>query len=381
MTEDITNANIDAAHPTSAALAARPASTSADFTVTLAGSEKSFRVAPSETVLSASRRAGLALPYSCLSGRCGSCAARVLKGSWHYASTPSALSATESLDHALLCQALADSDLSLALKEVAEVAELAIVQTRARLLRKAVLSADVLALELLPEQPVRYLAGQYLEFLIGDGLLSERKRRPFSIANAPRADGVLELHVRKVAGGGFTQTLFEDTEVGAEFLIDLPHGTFVPRADSDRPLLFVAGGTGFAPIKALLEHFSTINQEREAHLYWGARVAADFYLPEHIREFKSAMPQLRYTPVLSEQASFDTRYGTLHEAVLEDYPNLSDFDVYMSGPPAMISACRSAFLAASLPEDRLYYDSFDFAPDVLAKLIHARKQKSTLGVI
>ncbi len=344
----------------------------ARFTVTLAGSEKSFLVAPTETVLSASRRAGLALPYSCLSGRCGSCAARVLKGTWHYASAPTALSAIERLDHALLCQALADSDLSLGLKEVAEVASLAIVQTRAQLLRKTLLSADVLALELMPAQPVRFLAGQYLEFILNDG-----KRRPFSIANAPRADGMLELHVRKVAGGGFTQTLFEDTEVGVEFLIDLPHGTFVPRADSDRPLLFVAGGTGFAPIKALLEHFSTRNPQRTAHLYWGARVAADLYLPEHIHKFKAAMPHLSYTPVLSEQASFDTRYGTLHEAVLEDYPNLSDFDVYMSGPPAMISACRGAFLSAGLPEDRLYYDSFDFAPDVLAKLIHARKQRTT----
>ncbi len=357
MTEDISNAISEYAE---------------HFTVTLAGSEKSFRVAPGETVLSASRRAGLALPYSCLSGRCGSCAARVTHGSWHYASQPSALSASERLDHALLCQALSDSDLTLALKEVAEVAELAIVQTPARLLSKTLLSTDVLALALMPQQPVRYLAGQYLEFLLSDG-----KRRPFSIANAPRADGALELHVRKVAGGGFTQTLFEDTAVGAEFLIDMPHGTFVPRADSDRPLLFVAGGTGFAPIKALLEHFSTLNPEREAHLYWGARVAADFYLPEHISEFKAAMPGLRYTPVLSEQASFDTRYGTLHEAVLEDYPALNDFDVYMSGPPAMISACRGAFLGAGLPEDRLYYDSFDFAPDVLAKLIHARAHRRT----
>jgi CDP-4-dehydro-6-deoxyglucose reductase, E3 len=342
-----------------------------NFTVTLAGSEKSFSVAPHETVLAASRRAGLALPYSCLSGRCGSCAARVLSGRWHYLDAPSALSASEHLDHALLCQAHVDSDLSLALKEVAEVAELAIVQTRAQLIAKTALSSDVLALTLLPEQPVRYLAGQYLEFVLPDG-----KRRPFSIANAPRKDGVVELHVRKVAGGGFTQMLFDATEVGAEFLLDLPHGTFVPRADSDRPLLFVAGGTGFAPIKALLEHFSMRNPAREAHLYWGARVAADFYLPEHIAQFKSALSQLRYTPVLSEQASFDTRYGTLHDAVLEDYPSLGNFDVYMSGPPAMISACRTAFLAAGLPEDRLYYDSFDFAPDVLAKLIHARKQRS-----
>jgi CDP-4-dehydro-6-deoxyglucose reductase, E3 len=328
---------------------------------------KSFSVGSDETVLNASRRAGLALPYSCLSGRCGSCSTRVLSGTWRYAHPPSALNAIERLDHALLCQALPCSDLRLALREVADVARVPIVQTQAQLIAKSALSPDVLLLELALDQPVRYLAGQYLEFVLPEG-----KRRPFSIANAPRSDGVLELHVRKVAGGGFTQQLFEATELGARFTLDLPHGTFVPRANSDRPLLLVAGGTGFAPIKALLEHFSVTTPHRSTHLYWGARVAADFYLPESIRAFQRLMPQLKLTQVLSEQASTETRYGTLHEAVLEDYPQLADMDVYMSGPPAMISSCRASFLAAALPEDRLYYDSFDFAPDVLAKLLHAR---------
>jgi CDP-4-dehydro-6-deoxyglucose reductase, E3 len=333
----------------------------------LAGSEKSFPVAAHETVLSASRRAGLALPYSCLSGRCGSCSARVLSGKWRYQSQPSALSAAEHLDHALLCQAFPSSDLLLALREVEAVAALPIRQVQAELIGKTALSHDVLALELAPETPVLFLPGQYLEFVLADG-----KRRPFSIANAPRPDGVLELHVRKVAGGGFTQSLFEDTQPGAQFLLDLPHGTFVPRAQSDRPLLLVAGGTGFAPIKALMEHFSITQPTRKAHLYWGAREAKDFYLPDCIERFQAAMPELRYTAVLSEQASLETRYGTLHEVVLEDYRDLSEVDVYMSGPPAMISAARQAFLAALLPEDRLYYDSFDFAPDVLAKIIRAR---------
>jgi CDP-4-dehydro-6-deoxyglucose reductase, E3 len=340
------------------------------FTVRLAHTEKSFLVAPEESILAASKRAGLALPYSCLSGRCGSCAARVVSGRWRYEHPPTALSSAEHRDHALLCQAHAETDLELALSDLEAVAKQRVQQVSARLTQKLLIAPEVLALRLEPEQPLSdptHLAGQYLEFVLADG-----KRRPFSIANAPRADQSLELHVRKVAGGGFTQSLFEQSQLGDRFEIDLPHGTFVPRADSDRQLIFVAGGTGFAPIKALLEHFAEQNPARSAHLYWGARVASDFYRPEQIDIFKSQMPNLLYTGVLSEQANAETRYGNLHDVLLEDYPNLLGVDVYMSGPPAMISAARAAFLAAGLPEDRLYYDSFEFAPDVLAKMIHGR---------
>jgi CDP-4-dehydro-6-deoxyglucose reductase, E3 len=338
-----------------------------EHTVHLHDAGKSFLVGPDETVLAASRRAGLALPYSCLSGRCGSCAARVLSGQWRYDNPPTALSTEERRDHALLCQAHPLSDLHLALKDLEAVAAQRVVQTSAHLVSKTMLAADVLRLMMAPAEQVPRLAGQYLEFVLPDG-----KRRPFSIANAPSTDGLLELHVRRVAGGGFTQQLFDMTDVGAEFVVDLPHGTFVPRAHSDRPLLLLAGGTGFAPIKALLEHFSEVAPLRAAHLYWGARVAADFYLPEQAELFQARMPNLRFTSVLSEQATFDSRYGNLHEIVLEDYMSLAEFDVYMSGPPAMISSARRAFLASALPEDRLYYDSFDFAPDVLAKIIHGR---------
>jgi CDP-4-dehydro-6-deoxyglucose reductase, E3 len=347
-----------------------------DYRVRLSHTEKSFPVAPVETILAASKRAGLALPYSCLSGRCGSCAARVVQGQWRYNSQPSALSASEHRDHALLCQAHAISDMEIALADLEIVATQRVRQIQAQLREKTLIAPDVLALRLSPNEPLAqptHLAGQYLEFMLADG-----KRRPFSIANAPRADQILELHVRRVAGGGFTQHLFDQAQIGDLFDIDLPHGTFVPRADSDRELLFVAGGTGFAPIKALLEHFSKKTPLRVAHLYWGARVAGDFYLQEHIHAFQQSMPRLQYTGVLSEQANAETRYGNLHDIVLQDYPDLTHVDVYMSGPPAMISAARSAFLSAGLPEDRLYFDSFEFAPDVLAKMIHARRVQPLL---
>ncbi len=340
-----------------------------DFRVELAGSHKQFDVMAGETVLAASRRNKLALPYSCLSGRCGSCAAKVVSGHWRYAQPVSALTQQEAKDHALLCQALPESDLVLALKEVDHVADLPIVQCSATLVQKNLLGHDVLQLMLQLDSPVRYLAGQYLEFVLDDG-----KRRPFSIANAPNSEGTLELHVRKVAGGGFTQQLFETLSPGTTFQLDLPHGTFVRRANSDRPILFVAGGTGFAPVKALLEQFQSKEPSRRVHLFWGAREATDFYLLSAIDGFQASFSNFQFTRVLSEQASFDARYGSVHEAVLEDYPDLSTFDVYMSGPPAMIAASRGAFLQAKLPEDRLYYDSFDFAPDVLAALIQNRRR-------
>jgi CDP-4-dehydro-6-deoxyglucose reductase, E3 len=341
------------------------------FRVTLAGSGKDFSVQAGESILAASKRAGLALPYSCMSGRCGSCAARVEQGTWHYPKLPaSALSAHEALDHALTCQAVPSSDLVLRLKDLEAVAKLSALACEAELIEKTLLTADVMRVLLQPAQRVHYLPGQYLEFVLADG-----KRRAFSIAGAPRVDGRLELHVRKVAGGGFTQSLFEDSVLGTRFTIDIPHGTFVPRAESDRTLVFLAGGTGFAPIKALLEHFCAQAPARPMHLYWGVREARDLYMPALIDDFKRSAAGFRLTPVLSEEIAFDMRYGTLHESLLQDFPDLTHVDVYMSGPPVMIAAARTALLAANLPEDRLYYDSFDFAPDVLARVIQAQRSQ------
>lgn len=342
----------------------------AKLTISLAGSGKDYACHSNESILDASKRAGLALPYSCLSGRCGSCTAKVISGSWHYPKLPqSALNPREAIDHALTCQAVPLSDMVLSLKDIEAVANQQVQQCDAVLVEKTLLTPDVLRIMLLPKTKVTYLAGQYLEFILSDG-----KRRPFSIAGAPRADGMIELHVRKVAGGGFTQSLFENGAVGDHFTLDLPHGTFVPRADSDRPLVFLAGGTGFAPIKALLEHYCSVSPARSLRLYWGVRESADLYLPQAISQFKAQARNFQFTPVLSEQIDFAMRYGSLHDCLLQDLPDLSAVDVYMSGPPAMIASARPALLAALLPEDRLYYDSFDFAPDVLARIIQAQRE-------
>jgi len=345
------------------------------FTVTLQSTGRRFDVAAGETVLEAAQRAGIALPYSCRAGVCGSCKATLLAGRCEYPRNPPlALDADERAHHAvLLCQAVPASDLLLAAREVASVEDIARRRLDVRVVEKRLLAPDVTGLHLLPadgEPRLRWLPGQYLDVLLDGG-----RRRPFSIANGPQPDGAIELHVRHVAGGGFTSRVADGLAVGDTLHIEGPLGTFVAREDSERPMVFMAGGTGIAPVKAIVEHFLALGTRRAMDVYWGVRHAADLYLRPQIEQWQRQARQLRFHAVLSDVAP-DTaaplRAGLVHEAVLADHPDLSGQDVYMSGPPAMIDIARHRFVAAGLPEERLYYDSFDYAPDVLAQIIAKR---------
>jgi len=345
------------------------------FTVTLKSAGRRFDVAAGETVLEAAQRAGIALPYSCRAGVCGSCKATLLAGRCEYPRNPPlALDADERAHHAvLLCQAVPASDLLLEAREVASVEDIACRRLTVRVAEKRPLAPDVTGLHLLPAdgQPrLQWLPGQYLDVLLDEG-----RRRPFSIANGPQPDGTIELHVRHVAGGGFTSWVADQLAVGDELRIEGPLGTFVAREDSERPMIFMAGGTGIAPVKAIVEHFIALGTRRAMDVYWGVRHAGDLYLLPQIAQWQRQAPQLRFHAVLSEAepaVAAGLRAGLVHEAVLADHPELSAYDVYMSGPPAMIDIARHRFVAAGLPEDRLYYDSFDYAPDVLAQIIAAR---------
>lgn len=342
------------------------------YTVTLKTSGHQFVVEPDETVLGAAQRAGLALPYSCLSGVCGSCKATLLQGECTYPhNPPAALNAVEQARHqVLLCQAVASSDLVISVREVASVADIPKRKMALWVSEKTKLAPDVMRLTLLPcdDAPLRWLPGQYIDVLLADD-----KRRAFSIANAPHEGGHLELHVRHVAGGGFTSYVFDELAPGAVLSIEGPLGTFVPREDSERPLLFMAGGTGFAPIKALIEHFLHLGTRRPMTLYWGARQPAELYLRELPERWVQNNTSFHFIPVISDaEHVHNLRQGLVHEALLEDYPDLSAFDLYMSGPPMLIDAGRRAFVQAGLAEERLYYDSFDYAPDVLAQILQNR---------
>ncbi|HEY0199184.1 MAG TPA: 2Fe-2S iron-sulfur cluster-binding protein [Rhodanobacter sp.] len=342
-------------------------------TVTLKPSGHHFQVAPGETVLEAAQRAGVALPYSCRAGVCGSCKATLLQGRCEYPfNPPVALDAGALAHHAvLLCQAVPMSDLLLEAREVPSVEDIVRRQLDVRVEDKWRLAPDVIGLRLLPygsEPMLKRLPGQYLDVLLEDG-----KRRPFSIANGPQPDGAIELHVRHVSGGGFTSWVNDSLRVGDRMRIEGPLGTFVPREDSERPMIFMAGGTGFAPIKAIVEHFIELGTRRRMLVYWGARSEAELYLRALAEGWARDVPNLQFHAVVSDPLPASAlRRGLVHEAVLQDHPDLSGYDLYMSGPPAMIDASHQRFLDAGLPEERLYYDSFEYAPDVLAQILAAR---------
>ncbi len=335
------------------------------YHVALRPSGHEFQVTENESVLDAAlREKGAVLPYGCRNGTCGSCMGKILAGEIVYpAERPPGLSEREQAEgKALLCQARPQSDLVIEAREIKTGGDIAVKILPCRVERRELLAPDVMRLYLrLPSvERLQFLAGQYVDILLADG-----RRRSFSLANPPHADDLLELHVRRVPGGFFTDYVFDKMKEKALLRFQGPLGTFFLREDSPRPIILIGGGTGFAPLKGILEHAFHIGLGRPLHLYWGARAKVDLYLDGLPRRWEAEHPNFRYTPVLSEPRPEDGwggRTGWVHEAVAADYPDLSGYEVYLSGPPPMIRAAKPAFAARGLPEERLYYDSFEFAP-------------------
>jgi CDP-4-dehydro-6-deoxyglucose reductase len=328
--------------------------------VTLRPSGRAFECGDDASVLDAALKQGVALPYSCRTGTCGACRARVIDGRVHYPhAQPLGLTAEERDEgYALLCQAHAASALVLEVRELDAVAQLKIKTLPARVARMERLSHDVMGLWLkLPAvERLQFLAGQYVDVLLAGG-----ERRSFSIANAPHEDDFIELHVRHVPGGSFTTRVFEEIHERSLLRIQGPLGTFFLREDSTRPILMLAGGTGFAPMKGILSHAFAANVARPIRLYWGVRAARDLYMRAQCERWRAERASFGWTPVLSHpDEDWTGRTGLVHEALLADHPRLADHDVYMAGPPPMIEAARAAFHRAGLPDDQLFYDSFEY---------------------
>ena len=332
---------------------------------------RTLRVAAGEPVLQAALAAGLNLPHSCKSGHCSSCRARLVSGEIHYPhGRPLGLTAPEAASgQVLLCQARPRSDLVVEVRLIASVADVEIKTLPCRIARLTPLAADVLEvlLQLPAVERLRFHPGQYLDVLLEGG-----RRRSFSLACPPHDAGLLELHVRRVAGGGFTQRLFGSAADGAPALgpgsllrIEGPMGQFSYQGGTS-PIIMVGGGTGFAPLKSMLRHVLETGIRRDIHFYWGARHVADLYEEQRVLGWTVSHSQLKFTAVLSEATRAEAthhRTGWVHDAVLADYPDLSAFEVYAAGPPAMIEAMRSSFPRHGLSPQRLYFDSFDYAPD------------------
>ncbi len=344
--------------------------------ITLIPTGQTFTADPAEPVLAAALRAGLNLPHSCKGGHCGSCIARVLSGSFAYpAARPPGLTEAEARDgYVLLCQARATSDLRIETREVRPAPDVQVKSLPCRIERLERKTDDVMAvfLRLPAVECMHFRAGQYL-----DVMLSEGRRRSFSIAGSDADDRLLELHVRRASGSGFTAQLFGSIREGALLRIEGPLGQFWFRGESPRPALMIGGGTGYAPLRAMLRELLAAGDRRPITLYWGARAREDLYEHDWLSDLEASRPGFHYRPVLSGDPSrvgaWTGRRGLVHEAVLADSPALAAFDVYASGPPAMIEAIRSTFPGRGLPREQLFFDSFDYAPDTLAKIERASR--------
>jgi CDP-4-dehydro-6-deoxyglucose reductase len=336
------------------------------FTVTVSPSGHQFSVEPGEAILDAAIRQGVALPYGCRGGRCGACVAPLLSGEISYPGdiVPEALEGQQP-DRCAPCAALAESDLTIQVREAESAADIEVKTLPCRVQQIDHLSHDVVRLKLkLPDnQRLQFMAGQYLDFILADG-----RHRAFSIANPPHDDEFIELHIRHVDGGEFTDWVFAQMQARTILRIEAPHGTFVLDEDSTRPMIFIGGGTGFAPLKAQMEHAFKEGIERPMTLYWGVRSRRDLYLPELPQQWVEEHPNFRFVPVLSEpDDDWEGRTGFVHEAVLQDITDLPAHDIYMAGPPVMVKAGRDAFSEAGVPEAQLHYDSFEYAADSRAK--------------
>ena len=322
-----------------------------------------FAADPGESVLDAALRQGLALPYGCRNGACRSCRSRILEGRVEYPDgAPKSLTPLDGAQHfALLCRAHPVSDLRIEIEELDAEQKIVVRNLPCRVVAKRSLNHDVIGLELaLPaSERLLYLPGQYVDILLRDG-----RRRAFSIANAPREDARIELQIRHVPGGTFSDYVFHHLKERALLRLRGPLGSFYLRAREARPVILMAGGTGFAPVKAIVEGALAAGFGEAMHIYWGARARADLYLHELAAEWAARHPRITYTPVLSEPDPGDGwtgRTGLVHEAVLEDFADLAGFMVYSSGPPVMVAAGREQFAERGLDPACYHSDSFDYA--------------------
>jgi CDP-4-dehydro-6-deoxyglucose reductase len=333
--------------------------------ITINPSGHSFPCGEGDTVLAAAMAADLMLPYGCRNGACGTCKGKIIGGQVDYgAYQPSTLTDDEKRQGlALFCCAKPLTDLVLEVREVRKSGDIQIrkLPCRVESIDKPAPDVAIVKIKLPANERLQFLAGQYIDLLLKDG-----RRRSFSLATPPHDDALLELHIRHVPGGHFSHQLFTEFK-GREILrFEGPLGTFFLREESDKPIIFVAGGTGFAPIKGIVEHalHHGIDATRPMVLYWGARAKRDLYQPDLPGKWQQGH-NFTFIPVLSDPAPEDHwpgRTGLVHQAVLDDFADLSGYQVYACGGPAMVDAARKSFVEMrGLPPEEFFADSFTYA--------------------
>jgi CDP-4-dehydro-6-deoxyglucose reductase len=342
------------------------------FKVTVQPSQHEFTVEPGQTVLDAALAAGIVLPYSCHSGACSTCKGRVVQGSYEAGPHPAQILPPEDLaaGYTLFCQARPTTDLVIEAREIRMASDIQIRKMPSRVMEMDKAADDVMIVQLqLPTaDPFRYYAGQYLEFILKDG-----RRRSYSMASPPSDDNRVELHIRHMPGGVFTDHVFGAgaTQMKLREIqrVEGPFGSFFLREDSDKPIVFLASGTGFAPIKAIIERMAQQGVQRPAVLYWGGRRPKDLYMHARAEEWARTLPGFSYVPVVSDALPEDGwtgRSGFVHQAVLQDIPDLSGHQVYACGAPIMVDSARKDFTQLNgLPAEEFYADAFTSEADLV----------------
>ena len=338
-----------------------------EFQVANLSSGREFAVRSDETILDAFLRQGAAVPYSCRNGTCAACKASLVKGTVTYEQyDKSAMSDEEKANGAiLLCRAHPIENLEIEAEEISTLSSINIQKLPCRVSSMNRLAHDVMELKLqLPgNTSFSYIPGQYVDIMMRD-----ERRRGFSIANPPNDESLI-LHVRHVPKGRFTTHIFQSMKMRDILRFEGPLGTFFLRKNSERPIILIAGGTGFAPMNAIIEDAIVSKLNRSVHFFWGVRAARDLYMHDTALDWATRFPStFSYTPVLSEpmeEDNWEGETGWVHESVLRHYPDLAEFEVYASGPPPMIDVIRDTFPNHGLSLDHLYYDSFEFSTDTL----------------
>jgi CDP-4-dehydro-6-deoxyglucose reductase, E3 len=340
-------------------------SPAASLKVTVQPSGRAFGVEPGEAILAAAIRQGIGMPYGCKDGACGSCKCKKLEGIVvHGVHQRKALSEEEeAAGFVLTCCGVPQTDVILESRQVTDESAFPVRKMPSRVLALEKKSHDVMLVKLqLPaNDAMRYHAGQYIEFILRDGA-----RRSYSMANAPHNGPGVELHIRHMPGGKFTDHVFSAMKEKEILRVEGPYGSFYLR-DSDKPIVLLASGTGFAPIKAVIEHMQHKGIAREATLYWGGRRPADLYLDDWVRQRLADMPNLKYVPVISNALPEDNwtgRTGFVHKAVMEDFPDLSGHQVYACGAPIVVDSARAEYASqANLSPEDFFADSFTTEAD------------------
>jgi len=339
------------------------------FQIVVQPSGRSFASEASETILAAGIRQGIGLPYGCKDGACGSCKCKKISGEVAMAEYQAKALSGEELAQGMVltCRATALSDVVLESKQVVESGAFPVKKMPVRVQSLDKLSPDVMRVQLqMPAtEPFQFHAGQYVEFLLRDG-----SRRAYSMGNAPHTMVAgapsVELHIRHMPGGKFTDHVFGAMKEKEIQRVEGPFGSFFLREDSTAPIVLLASGTGFAPIKALMEHMQHKGITRPTRLYWGGRRPADLYLSDWVLAQLPQMPHVQYIPVVSDALPEDQwqgRTGFVHRAVLQDSPSLSGYQVYACGAPIVVDSARTDYLSNGLLEEDFFADSFTSEAD------------------